>query len=104
MASPGISIRWFSPGDIIGEEGDGVIFRWFLPVEEEVNIDIVTTCRGGGAGASVKHKGGSQLGVALGSRQIVVPGSRSAGCSSKCSMKVTWKELKMLPSTVSQRW
>jgi hypothetical protein len=104
LDSPSISIRRFSLGDTIGDEGDGMIFGQFLPVEEEVNVGTVTTGGVSGKGVSVEHKGGFQLGVASGLRQIVVPESRSAGCSSKCLINVTWKELKMLPSTVSQKW
>jgi len=50
----------------------------------------------------VEQEGASQLGLALGLMQIMVPGKRSVGCSSRCLRKVTWKELNMLLSIVSQ--
>jgi hypothetical protein len=52
---------------------------------------------------AVGHEGASQLGRVSGLMQTVVPGRRSTGCLSKCSRKVTWNELKMLPLTMSQR-
>jgi len=39
----------------------------------------------------------SQVAGASGDSDILVPGNRSAGCSSRCSTKVTWKELKTFP-------
>jgi hypothetical protein len=89
------------------EEEGGVNLGRFSPVEGEEDVGTVSEGRemgeGGRGGEIGRREGVSQLGVALGSRQIIVPGRRSVGCSSKCSTNVTWKELKMLPSTVSQR-
>jgi hypothetical protein len=45
--------------------------------------------------------GTSQLGGASGSSNRVVPGSRSEGLESRCSMNVMWKELKMFPEVLS---
>jgi len=39
----------------------------------------------------------SQVAGASGDSDTLVPGSKSTGCSSRCSMKVTWKELKSFP-------
>jgi hypothetical protein len=107
LCGSGVSIRQFLPGYMSEEEEGGVNLRWFSPVEGEEDVGTVSEGRemgeGGRGGEIGRRKGASQLGVALGSRQIIMPGRRLAGCSSKCSMNVTWKELKMLPSTVSQR-
>ena len=45
----------------------------------------------------------SQVGGELGFTWIGVPGRRLVGCDCKCSMNVTWKELKILPVVVSHR-
>ena len=107
LCGSGVSIRWFSPGCMSEEEEGGINLGWFSPVEGEEDVGTVSegreTGEGGRGGKISRRESVSQLGVASGSRQIVVPGRRSAGCSSKCSTNVTWKELKMLPSTVSQR-
>ena len=44
----------------------------------------------------------SQLGGESGVSMIVIPGDRSVGISSRCSMKEMWKELKILPESQSQ--
>jgi hypothetical protein len=101
---PSISIRQFLPGLTMGEVKDGVSMRQFSPSEGESIISVVLLdleIEGGGEGM-----GGEafQLGMASGSMHMVVPGRRLTSCSSRCLRKVTWKELKMLPSIVSQRW
>jgi hypothetical protein len=35
---------------------------------------------------------------------MVVPGRRDKGRASRCSMKVTWKELKIFPVEEFYRW
>src|SRR6266705_3490229 len=57
-----------------------------------------------GGGWAVGNGAVSQLGGASGGNVTVVPGSKSAGCSSKCSTNVTWKELKIFPFEGSHRW
>jgi len=46
----------------------------------------------------------SQVAGASGDSETVVPGSKSAGCSSRCSTKVMWKELKIFPLEGSHNW
>ena len=45
----------------------------------------------------------SQDGGAVGANSTVVPGRRVEGKASRCSMNVTWKELKTFPVVTSQR-
>jgi hypothetical protein len=107
---PGVSKWRFSPGAKLEEEEDGVSMRWFSPFESECKVVVVVLGmevwedekEGGVGGQVVACNGASQLGGAFGSMEIVVPGRRSTGCSSRCFRNVTWKELKMLPSVVSQ--
>jgi hypothetical protein len=49
---------------------------------------------GGRVAEGRSKKGESQDGGDLGSSSTVVPGSREEGSASRCSMNVTWKELK----------
>ena len=57
----------------------------------------------GGTGAEERTAGGrsiegeSQDGGESGSNSTVVPGRSDEGSVSRCSMKVTWKELKIFP-------
>jgi hypothetical protein len=49
-------------------------------------------------------EGESQNGRDLGSNSTVVLGSREEGSASRCSMNVTWKELKHFPVETSHKW
>ena len=84
-----------------GEGDAGVNLGQFSPVVEVILSEMEGVRGWGMVGESVEGEGMSQLGMASGSMQIVVPGRRLAGCSSRCLRKVIWKELKMLPFVVS---
>ena len=65
--------------------------------------------REGATGIDMRAAGGrsmegeSQEGGDPGSSSTVVPGSREEGSASRCSMNVTWKELKHFPVETSHR-
>ena len=61
-------------------------------------VGVQRSIAGGGGGRVAVD---SQLGGESGFKEIVVPGRRSVGCSSRCSMNVTWKESKIRPETLS---
>ena len=46
----------------------------------------------------------SQLGSKSSVRVIIVPGSKSAGTLSRCSINETWNELKTCPEVRSHSW
>ena len=80
----GIDAEGEEEGEIMGEEG-------------ETGVDVHPA-----GGRSMK--GESQDGGEPGSSSTVVPGSREEGSASRCSMKVTWKELKHCLVETSHRW
>ena len=52
----------------------------------------------GGMRDAASHDGDTE-----GASSIVVPGRREEGSELRCSMKVTWNELKIFPVVMSQR-
>jgi hypothetical protein len=56
-----------------------------------------------GAEGSMSRDGESQEGGDPGTICTVVPGRRDEGRASRCSMKVTWKELKSFPDELSHK-
>jgi hypothetical protein len=71
--------------------------------EEGVSIKSVwegSELEGGMPEVAVSHEGG----LLCSSMCMIVPGKRSVGKESRCSTKVTWKELNTLPEAGFHRW
>ena len=87
-----------------GEEDMFKFGRMVSMIESRQGMINWEDCAGELEGMCGSWPGTSHVGGALGSKRMVVPGRRSASWSLRCSMKVTWKELKMAPVVLSQRW
>ena len=106
-------------GSVTVSEGFTNVFGRFVLVVSKLSTKMVFWLFRGGEGEIGGREGETGVGVHVaegrskegesqdggdpGSSSTVVPGSREEGSTSRCSMNVTWKELKHFPVEMSHK-
>ena len=89
--------------ELVGKEAQGEEINTEMGREGEMEGGEGTTGVDVPAAGGRSMEGKFQDGSDLGSNSTVVPGSREEGRASRCSMNVTWKELKHFLVEMSHR-